>query len=63
MRLIGMAQRMGFDPAALDLLVIERFQDALDKELPRIASEIAAFGLLALVIVDTSASMKTQTHR
>jgi hypothetical protein len=57
MRLIGMAEKIGFDPADLDLLVIEQLETTLEKDLPRITKEAEAFGPLALIIVDTSASI------
>jgi hypothetical protein len=34
MRLIGMGQKMDFDPNALDLLVIEQLSATLEKEIP-----------------------------
>jgi hypothetical protein len=57
MRLIGMGQKMDFDPNALDLLVIEQLSATLEKEIPRIVEEIEAFGPVALVVVDTSAAI------
>ena len=57
MRLIGMAHKMGFDRNKLanDFLVIEQL-DNLEKDMPRIAKEVEAFGPVALVVVDTSAA-------
>jgi hypothetical protein len=57
MRLIGMEQKMGFDRADLDLLIIEQLATTLEKEIPRIIKEVEAFGPVALVVVDTSASI------
>jgi AAA domain len=56
-RLIGMATKIGFDPELLaeDFLVIEQL-DSLDKDTPRIAKEVEAFGPVALVVIDTSAA-------
>src|SRR5262249_18257085 len=56
MRLIGMCEKMGIDPAKLDLFVIEQLE-TLDKDLPRITREIEALGDVALVIVDTSVAV------
>jgi hypothetical protein len=57
MRLIGMAFKIGFDRNALanDFLVIEQL-DSLEKDMPRIAKEVEAFGQVALVVIDTSAA-------
>jgi hypothetical protein len=57
MRLIGMSERLSFDPADLDILVIERFENGLKKDIPQIAKEIEAFGPVVLVVVDTSAAV------
>jgi hypothetical protein len=56
MRLIGAASQMGFgfDPAAVDFLVLEEIRTIDKKILTRIAEEVAEFGDLALVVVDTS---------
>jgi hypothetical protein len=57
MRLIGMGVKMGCDWYALanDFLVVEQL-DSLEKDMPRIAKEVEAFGPVALVVVDTSAA-------
>jgi hypothetical protein len=57
MRLIGMSFKIGFDRDALanDFLVIEQL-DSLEKDMPRIAKEVEAFGPVALVVIDTSAA-------
>jgi hypothetical protein len=57
-RVIGMSSSMGFDPAALDFLVIEQIGD-LEKDFQRVETEIRAFGDVALVIFDTSAAVFT----
>jgi hypothetical protein len=57
MRLIGMEDRMGFDRADLDLLIIDKVFD-LEKNLDRIRKEVSDFGgNIGLVIIDTSAAM------
>jgi hypothetical protein len=57
MRLIGAAAKMGFDPDALDFLLIEKIQTISRKVLNQITQEIELFGELALVIVDTSVAL------
>lgn len=57
MRLIGMASKVGFDPEALEFLVLENITTIDKRSLSRISAEVAAFGDLALVIVDTSFSL------
>jgi hypothetical protein len=57
-RLIGMSDRMGFDPEefAKTFLVIDRVND-LGKEMERIRRDVAAFGKVDLVVLDTSAAL------
>jgi hypothetical protein len=57
-RLIGMSDRMGFDPeeSAKTFLVIDRVTD-LGKEMDRIRCDVAAFGEVDLVVLDTSAAL------
>jgi hypothetical protein len=57
-RLIGMAERMGFiaEELANTFLVIDSVSD-IAKSFERIKSEIAAFGDVALIIIDTSAAV------
>jgi hypothetical protein len=57
MRLIGASVQMGFDPNALDFLVIEKIETINGKVIKRIAEEVGPFGELALVIVDTSVAL------
>jgi hypothetical protein len=57
MRLIGMSAKLDFDPADLDMLVIDKVFD-LEKSMERIVKEVEAFGgNVGLVIIDTSAAM------
>jgi hypothetical protein len=57
-RLIGMAERMGFNPEELasTFLVIENVAD-IAKAFDRIKREIEPFGEVALIILDTSAAL------
>jgi AAA domain len=57
-RLVGMAAKLGFDPKefAETFLVIDSVAD-LAKETDRIRREVATFGEVALVILDTSAAL------
>jgi AAA domain len=57
MRLIGMSERMGFESADLDLFVVERLENGLEKDIPQITKEIEAYGPVVLVVVDTSAAV------
>lgn len=57
MRLIGMAAKMDFDQADLDLLIVDKVFD-LGKNLDRIRKEVDEFGgNIGLVVIDTSAAM------
>ena len=58
MRLIGMASKMGFKPADLaqTFLVIDSVEN-LEKDMERIRREVAAFGEVVLVILDTSVAL------
>jgi hypothetical protein len=58
MRLIGMAAKMGFEPADLarTFLVIDSV-DNLEKDMERIRREVATFGEVVLVILDTSVAL------
>jgi hypothetical protein len=57
MRLIGAAAQMGFDADSLEFLVLEEIRTVDKKVVHQIAEEVAAFGDLALVIVDTSVAL------
>jgi hypothetical protein len=56
-RLIGMMHKLRIDPATIarNFLVVEQL-DSLENDMPRIAAEAAAFGEVALVVIDTSAA-------
>jgi hypothetical protein len=56
MRLIGMAAKKKLDLDPSDFLVVEQIRN-LDDDLPRIRSEVEAFGEVDLVIIDTSPSV------
>jgi hypothetical protein len=57
-RLIGMAAKMNFDPEEFigTFLVIDKVAD-LSKDMDRIRREVAQFGDVALVVLDTSAAL------
>jgi hypothetical protein len=56
MRLIGMATKLDLNIDPRDFLAIEQI-DALEKDMPRIEREIASFGNVDLVVVDTAPSL------
>jgi hypothetical protein len=56
MRLIGMSTKLNLDIDPGNFLAIEQI-DALEKDMPRIKREIAAFGDVDLVIIDTAPSL------